>query len=348
MSTLTRRRFFMPLLAGLASAHTGGRSLYAAPARLNIEAASKYVSARRGYALYIRQQGEVLCDRYFNGAEKGETRRIYSGTKGFWGLAAMAAVEDGHLSLKERVADTLPAWKVPGKRDVTIEQLLDFTCGLERALVIHQDGLKDRNKIALGRPLVSTPGRSFIYGPSALQVFHEVLKQKLKGRFRGQSPTQYLERRVLRPMGLGSQRYLSDASGNPLLAAGFVMTPEQWARMGHVLISRGAPVLKPESMGPLLEGSSANGAYSFGFWNNRASARLGAREIDIEDQLNVDWQRQSWSRVCVAKGVPKDLITCIGSSYQRLYAIPSQGLVIVRQGLNARYSDGAFLRTLLG
>lgn len=349
MYALTRRRFFLPMLAGITATRAGlPMALAAGGTRLNIEAAAKYVSGRRGHALYIRQNGEVLCDRYFNGAEKGEVRRIYSGTKGFWGLAAMAAVEDGHLSLKERVADTLPAWNVPGKRDVKIEQLLDFTCGLERALVIHQDGLKDRNQIALGRPLVATPGRSFIYGPSALQVFHEVLKQKLRGRFRSQSPTQYLERRVLRPMGLGSQRYLADARGNPLLAAGFVMTPEQWARMGNVLISRGAPVLKPESMGPLLEGSSANAAYSFGFWNNRASGRLGAREIDIEDQLDVDWQRQSWARVCVAKGVPKDLITCIGSSYQRLYAIPSLNLVVVRQGLNARYSDGAFLRTLLG
>ncbi len=202
--------------------------------------------------------------------------------------------------------------------------------------------------MALDRPMVSIPGRNFIYGPSSFQVFHEVLKKKLSGKWRTESPTHYLERRVLKPMGLGSQRYLEDGSGNPLLAAGFVMTPSQWARMGDLIIAEGSPVLKPGSMKALLEGSSANAAYSFGFWNNRAAGRLGGREIDIEDMLEVDWERQSWSRVCIAKGVTADLIACIGSSYQRLYVIPSQDLVIVRQGNNARYSDGEFLRLLLG
>ncbi|GAA5134780.1 serine hydrolase domain-containing protein [Prosthecobacter algae] len=338
------RRHFLHLLSGLAVAPLAG----AAETSLNVAGAAKYVAARKGYALLIKQHGKVIHESYANGAKKGEARRIYSGTKGFWGLAAMAAVEDGHLALNEKVSATLPSWQRGGKENITIEQLLDFNCGLERCLKLHQDGLSNRNQMALDRPLVGTPGKSFIYGPSALQVFHEVLKQKLKGRFLSESPTRYLERRVLRPLGLGSQRYLADAKGNPLLAAGFLMTPSQWARMGDLLLAQGKPVLKASSMGPLLEGSSSNAAYSFGFWNNRAADKMGAREIDIEDMLEVDWDRQNWSRVCIAKGVPKDLIACIGSGYQRMYAIPSMALVIVRQGLNARYSDGDFLRTLLG
>ena len=98
----------------------------------------------------------------------------------------------------------------------------------------------------------------------------------------------------------------------------------------------------------MLEGSAANASYSFGFWNNRAAGRISPREIDIENQLNLVWNKQSWSRVCICKKAPADLIACIGSGYQRLYAIPSRGLVVVRQGQNANYSDGEFLRTLLG
>lgn len=340
----TRRHFLHLLTAASATPLLGA----AEGSNLNLRAAAKYVSERRGQALLIKQHGRVIFEDYFNGAARGEQRRIYSGTKGFWGVAAMAASEDGILNVDEKVSATLPEWATGDKKNITIEQLLDFNCGLERCLKLHQDGLKNRNKMAIERPLVGTPGRSFIYGPSALQVFHEVLKRKLASRKRSESPTRYLERRVLRPLGLGPQRYLADGSGNPLLAAGFVMTPPQWARMGDLLVGNGSPVLKHGSMDKLLEGSSSNAAYSFGFWNNRASNKLGAREIDIEDMLDVDWDHQSWSRVCVAKGAPKDLVTCIGSSYQRLYAIPSMGLVVVRQGLNARYSDGAFLRTLLG
>ncbi|TDU70802.1 beta-lactamase [Prosthecobacter fusiformis] len=338
------RRHFLQLLSGLAASPLAA----AEAAGLNISAASKYVASHKGNALFIKQHGKVIHESYFNGAKRGEARRIYSGTKGFWGLAAMAAVEDGLISLDEKVSATLPSWNEGGKKDIVIEQLLDFSCGLERCLRLHQDGLKDRNQMAVDRPLVGTPGRSFIYGPSPLQVFHEVLKKKLTGKWRTESPTHYLERRVLRPLGLGSQRYLADAKGNPLLAAGFLMTPAQWARMGDLLLANGRPVLKASSMDALLEGSSANAAYSFGFWNNRAAGKPGAREIDIEDLLEVDWDRQNWAQVCIAKDVPQDLIACIGSGYQRLYAIPSRGLVIVRQGVNASYSDGQLLRTLLG
>ena len=340
---ITTRRHFLHLVSALAASPAVGVEA----SILDLPAAASYVKERKGNALLIKQHGKVIHESYANGAQRGEARRIYSGTKGYWGLAAMAAVEDGLLALDEKVSTTLPEW-TGSKKVITIEQLLDFNCGLERCLKLHQDGLTDRNQMAMDRPLVGTPGKSFIYGPSALQVFHEVLKRKLAARKRSDTPTRYLERRVLRPLGLGPQRYLADAKGNPLLAAGFLLSPNQWSRMGDLLLAEGKPILKPASMKPLLEGSSANSAYSFGFWNNRAASKAGAREIDIEDQLEVDWDRQNWSRVCIAKGVPSDLIACIGSGYQRLYAIPSLGLVIVRQGLNARFSDGHFLRTLLG
>lgn len=317
----------------------------AAPA---LAAAAKYCAERKSQALLIRQHGRVIHESHPNGGSRGQPLRIYSGTKGFWGLAAMAAVEDGLISPGEHAADTLHEWRDDDRRArITLEQLLDFTAGLERGLAIHEDGLKNRNEMALKRPMVATPGKRFIYGPSQLQAFHEVLRRKLARTRRKESPTHYLERRVLRPLGLGPQRYLPDAAGNPLLAAGFLMTAGQWARVGECLLEEGAPILKPASFRMLLEGSQANPAYSFGFWNNRAAGKQNAREIDIEDQLEIDWDKQSWSRVCIGRDAPPDLIACIGSGYQRLYAIPSRQLIIVRQGTNARFRDGDFLRALL-
>lgn len=316
-----------------------------------LEAASRYSAERRGYALWVKQHGQVIHESYANGASRGQPRRIYSGTKAFWGLAAMAAVEDGLVRLEDRVADTLRDWQADARKArVTVEQLLDFSGGLERCLALHQDGLSNRNAQAMARPMVAEPGKAFIYGPSQLQVFHELLKRKLAaaGGKHPETPTRYLERRVLRPLGLGPQRYLPDRSGNPLLAAGFMMSAAQWARMGDVLLAGGAPVLKPGSLQAAIEGSAANASYSFGIWNNRAVLKSNPREFDIEDMLEEDWYKQSWARACICQDAPSDLLACIGSGYQRLFVIPSQGLVVVRQGVNARFSDGDFLRTLLG
>lgn len=350
---LTSRRHILAWLgfsgAGLALTAEAGKPEVQVIKSSALAKAARYSSEHRGHALLIRQRGRVIHESYANGAKRGEARRIFSGTKGFWGLAAMAAVQDGLLSLDEKVANTITEWRDDERKArVTVEQLLDFTGGLERGLKIHEDGLKDRNQMAIQRPLVAAPGKAFIYGPSQLQVFHELLKRKLAKQRRKDSPTRYLEKRVLKPLGLGSQRYIPDAAGNPLLAAGFLMTADQWAKMGELLLHEGEPVLKPESFRALLEGSSANAAYSFGFWNNRAAGKETPREIDIENQLEIDWDKQSWKRACLCKDAPPDLIACIGSGYQRLFAIPSSELVIVRQGQNARFSDGDFLRTILG
>lgn len=314
-----------------------------------IEGACRYAAGKKTTSLLIMQHGRVLHEGYTNGGSRKTPHRIFSGTKAFWGMAALAAVEDDLLSLEEPVSEVLPEWRADSRRrQVLTRHLLDFTAGLERGLTIHEDGLKDRNQMALKRPLLAAPGSRFIYGPSQLQVLHEVLKRKLAGHWRHESPTRYLERRVLRPLGLGPQRYLPDAAGHPLLAAGFMMTARQWSRLGECLLHGGSPVLKPESFALLLSGSQANPAYHSGIWNNRQATHQDAREIDIEEMLERDWDTQSWRHACLLQDQVPDLLACIGSGYQRLFAIPSRQLLIIRQGQNASFSDAAFLRHLLG
>jgi CubicO group peptidase (beta-lactamase class C family) len=241
------------------------------------------------------------------------------------------------------VAETIPAWhNDPRKARVTIRQLLDFSCGLEPVFYLHNNDPGDRDSIAIRASIVANPGSTFIYGPSSLQVFHAVLKEKLHG----ESPKRYLERRVLNRLGLGSQRYLTDRAGNPLLAAGWLLSARQWARLGEVALNGGAPIVNSSSMAQCWRGSGANRAFSLGWWNNRQAP--GGREFDIESMLVSKWQRQSWGGAVLCRDAPSDMVACIGSGYQRLYVIPSMNLVVVRQGSGGRFSDGRFLRLLVG
>lgn len=314
-------------------------SAAASPVNPNaIRAAAAYSNSQGGTSFLALQNGQVLLEQ-----SAGEAHKIYSGTKAFWGLAALAAAEDGLLSLDDRVADTIPSWQSDSRKArVTIRQLLDFSAGLAPVFYLHNDNPGDRDSIAIRAPLVASPGGSFIYGPSALQVFHAVLKEKL----RGESPTRYLERRVLRRLGLGSQRYLKDRAGNPLLAAGWILSARQWARLGEVALNGGAPIVSSGSMAQCWRGSGPNRAFSLGWWNNRQAP--GGREFDIESMLVPKWQRQSWGGAVLCREAPSDLVACIGSGHQRLYVIPSMNLVVVRQGSGGRFSDGRFLRLLVG
>jgi len=314
------------------------RAMAAGVSPTTVRVAAAYSASQGGKSFLAVQHGQTLFEQ-----SAGEPRKIYSGTKAFWGLAALAAAEDGLLNLDESVAATIPAWRNdPRKARVTIRQLLDFSCGLDPMFYLHNSNPGDRDRIAIGSPIVANPGSAFIYGPSALQVFHQLLKEKLHG----ESPTHYLERRVLRRLGLGSQRYLADSAGNPLLAAGWYLTAREWARLGQLVLAGGAPVVTSGSLEQCWRGSPANRAFSLGWWNNRAAP--GGREFDFEDMLVPKWSRQNWSGACICRDAPSDLVACIGSGYQRVYVIPSMGLVVVRQSSGSRFSDGRFLRLLLG
>src|SRR5438046_8086369 len=196
--------FGMVLLLSVGNAAAAIASLDPAAVR----AAADYSARHRGVSFLAIQDGRTLLEQNAKTAHK-----IYSGTKAFWDLTALAAAEDGLLRLDERVADTITSWRSDlRKAQVTIRQLLDFDSGLEPEFFLHETQSGDRDAAAVRARMVAEPGKAFIYGPAALQVFH----QALKGKLRGYSPTHYLERRVLHRLGLRSQRYLAVRAANPL------------------------------------------------------------------------------------------------------------------------------------
>jgi CubicO group peptidase (beta-lactamase class C family) len=323
----------------IAAAHAPAAMLDSAALR----GAAKYSATHHGTSLLVIRGGKTVLEQYPGRASANQPQRIYSGTKAFWNLAALAAAEDGLLDLDAKVSDTIATWRKESRRSqISIRQLLDFSSGLAPGFRLQVNEYGDRDQAALRLPIVAKPGQAFIYGPAALQVFHQVLKERL----RDESPTHYLERRVLRRLGMGPQRYLNDRAGNPLLAAGFVLTSRQWAKMGQLVLDRGKPVVRPESLEQCWRGSAANRAFSLGWWNNRAAP--GGREFDFESMLSPKWSRQDWHDGCLCRDAPRDLVACIGSGYQRLYVIPSLDLIVVRQGGGGRFSDAKFLRLLLG
>jgi CubicO group peptidase (beta-lactamase class C family) len=331
---LRRLEFGALLLLSLAGSASAITSLDPAA----VSAAAEYSARHRGVSFLAIQDRRTLLEQNAKTPHK-----IYSGTKAFWGLAAMVAAEQGLLNLDERVADTITSWRSDQRKaQVTIRQLLDFDSGLEPLFSLHETQSGDRDAAAIRARMVAEPGRAFIYGPAALQVFHQVLKEKL----RGDSPTHYLERRVLHRLGLGAQRYLADRAGNPLLAAGWILRASQWAKLGQLVLANGAPVVSRNSLAQCWRGTTANRAFSLGWWNNHAAPN--GREFDFEQMLIPKWQNQDWHDACLCRDAPDDLVACIGSEGQRLYVIPSLQLIVVRQANGGSFSDAHFLRLLLG
>src|SRR5256886_8347063 len=144
--------------------------------------AAKYSEGKRGLAMLVLQNGKTVFEHYANGGMVNGRWPIFSGTKSFWGIAALCAVRDGLVKLDDPVADTITEWKDdPRKSQITIRQLLNQTDGIDKAPFLHRQ-LPNRNAMAVRLSMLATPGAAFIYGPSHLQIFSELLRRKLNGR----------------------------------------------------------------------------------------------------------------------------------------------------------------------
>jgi CubicO group peptidase (beta-lactamase class C family) len=309
--------------------------------------AAKYSESKRGVSMLVMQNGRTIFEHYANGGSARERWPIFSGTKSFWGIAALAAVREGLFKLDDPVSDTITEWKSdPRKSQITIRQLLNQTDGIEGASRLQRASIRDRNAMAIRLPAVAEPGSVFIYGPSHLQIFSELLRRKLRGR----STIAYLEGHVSNRLGLRRLNYKKDTRGNPLPATGFELTAREWARLGELILGRGnyhgRQIIPAALLREAFAGSPANAAYGLTFWLNQLAPN--GREANIERMLDLPWQSAQWTDVCICKDAPADMVVALGSGYQRLFVIPSLKAIIVRQGSNAKFSDAHFLRLILG
>src|SRR5262249_8127350 len=214
------RRMRYPIYVALALA------VKLAPLHAEIHAAdcaraAKYSESRHGTAILVIQDGRTIFEHYANGDSANRRWPIFSGTKSFWGIAALAAVHEGLFALDDRASDTITEWKNhPRKAQITIRQLLSQTDGVEGASRLQRSTVRDRKAMAIGLFSLAEPGSAFIYGPSHIQIFSEVLRRKLSGR----NVIAYFEAHVASRLGLRSLNYKKDARGNPLPATGFELT----------------------------------------------------------------------------------------------------------------------------
>ena len=297
--------------------------------------------------MLVVQNGRTIFEHYANGGSARGRWPIFSGTKSFWGIAALAAVHDGLFKLDDSVSDTIIEWKSdPRKARITVRELLSQTDGIEAASRLQRPSISNRNAMALELPSLAEPGAAFIYGPSHLQIFCELLRRKLKGR----STIAYFETHVSDRLGLHHLNYKKDRQGNPLPATGFELTAEEWARLGELVLGNGnyrrRQIMPAASLSEAFTGSRANSSYGLTFWLNQHAAN--GREVDMERMLDLPWQAAEWTDVCICRDAPADMVVALGSGYQRLFVFPSLKAVVVRQGSNATFSDAHFLRLVLG
>lgn len=211
---------------------------------MNLDQAAAYHLKHKPQALLVQQAGKTLLEQYEGDFRADMPHALYSGTKSFWGIAAVTAQRERLLLLDD------PVW-----RGVTVRELLNLTAGvpfggLGSAVPPYEKALATEPRDA--------PGAKFTYGGIPLQIFGAVFAERLKPL--GLTPHQYLQQRVLAPnsVEVASWRTLKD--GTQPLPTGAFLTAVNWARYG-AFVARNAGDYEE-----CFRGSQANPRYGLGWW----------------------------------------------------------------------------------
>jgi CubicO group peptidase (beta-lactamase class C family) len=299
--------------------------------------AARYSRAHGRLCLLIEQNGRIIYSEE-SGLALDEPHRIYSGNKNFVALAILISAQEGLLKLDEPASLTLTEWRHDARRSITIRQLLNQTSGLDPSADLIGDA-RDQMAASVRSPLIASPGTRFHYGPSNYQALGEILRRKLAPG--GESVEDYMKDKVFGPLGIDIAAWYRDGSDHPLMHAGIQLTALEWRKLGDFILldlAGGKKLLvNPELVAQLFTGTSANPAYGLSFWLNRPQRHVQPmRELlPAMDGEQLD------------PGGPRDIYAAEGTGKQRLYIIPSRGLVIVRFSDQGHFSDGDFLSRLL-
>lgn len=115
-------------------------------------------------------------------ATKDTIYDLASVSKLFTSLASVQLIEEGKLSLNEKVAHYLPEFAANGKQDITVRQLLTHTSGLKSGLPLWKDWPDKASRIKAVMQVApdNKPGETYLYSDLNL-ITMGVLVEKLRG-----------------------------------------------------------------------------------------------------------------------------------------------------------------------
>lgn len=238
----------------------------------------------------ISQGGEVIAHKTW---DEECRRNVYSASKSVTSCAVGFAVQEGLLSLEERLVDAfaqdLPETVSENLERATVRDLLTMCLGQARGELmgaqrpLYQE--RDWVKLALSFPFTDAPNTKFVYnnvGP--------YLAGMLVQRRSGCDLVSYLTPRLFEHLGITRPTWETDPLGHTFGAGGLFLTLSELHTFGQFYLQngrwKGRQLLDPAWTKASTSKQVENGAYGYGylFWGGeqntfRADGKYGQLSI---------------------------------------------------------------------
>lgn len=312
-----------------------------------LEQAIAFGRQTNSHALLIYHDGHIQLEHYYQGHSRDTLTPTQSMQKSVLALLAGIAIRDGFIaSVDDPAARYLPEWANDGRSQITIRQLLQQSSGIGFPAINYFNPVGeffqvmlggDLGAVVLSQPLEEPPGSRFDYsniGPQVLGIIVE--------RATGRRYAQYLSDALWQRIGADDAFVVLD-SGQHRLARVFcclAATARSWLAVGLLHLNAGAAnglqVVPENWMQEVVTPSATNPNYGYLTWLGR------------EHQERRRYNRKSATSVLHSEPfAAPDVIYFDGFGGQRVYVVPSKGLVIVRTGDIVMDWDDAALPNLI-
>ncbi len=278
-----------------------------------------------GRAVAVAHRGALVAESYADGFGRESVHNGWSATKSLVGAMMGRLVHEGALRLDQPAP--VAEWSAPGdpRAAITIRHLLRMSSGLDcpvgmspwaegdRHFSVY-GGLPDVYRHLTGLPPLTEPDQRCAYQNSDPLISAKIVADTAErlGVPRHDAPWRLL----FDPLGIDSAVLGSDAAGNHILSGLCMATALDWARFGQLYLDDGV-------------------------WRGRRLLPRGWLEYALTpapaDDEPVYGSALGWLGSELyggpASGVPAHTWLAAGHYGQRVFVIPSHGLVIVRLGI---------------
>jgi CubicO group peptidase (beta-lactamase class C family) len=195
----------------------------------------------RLHSLIVSWRGNLLVERYFNGARATRPANIKSASKSVISALVGIAIDRKLLSgVRQPIGPFFPELSSPSdapKRAITIQDLLTMRAGLETTSNRNYGAwVQSRNwvRFVLTRDLVEPPGVGMEYSTGSTHLLSAILTKAT-----GTSTWQFAQETLARPLGFSLTPWMRDPQGIYFGGNEMVMTPKQMLAIGELYRNKG-------------------------------------------------------------------------------------------------------------
>lgn len=199
------------------------------------------------HSILIIKDGKIVEEQYFGDWNADKPHAMFSVSKTFTATAVGLAINEGKMSLKDKVADYFPDKQVEGNPcEATVEDLLMMAGGHDidptlQVLEIDRNHfiskIKEGSEIAdvfFAHPFVHKPGELFVYNSLGTYILSAIVT-----KVTGESVLDYLTPRLFEPLGIDKPNWEVDKYGIIAGGWGLELKPIDMAKMGQLILQKG-------------------------------------------------------------------------------------------------------------